>query len=46
MDTYSSSHVDSLAYWFVNRFFVDDDSVVAAEDDAAVGLITEVSVVQ
>ena len=49
MDSYSSSHVDSLACWFVNhmRFSVDDDIVVAAaEDDAAFCLTTDVSMVQ
>ena len=42
MDSYSSSHVDFLAYWIVNnmRFLVDDDIVVvAAENDAAVCMV-------
>ena len=43
MDSYSSSHVDSLNNM---RFLVDDDIVVAAEDRAAVGLITGGSMVQ
>ena len=48
MDGYSSSHVDFLTNWFVasTKFLVDDNIVVvAAEDDAMVSLITDVSVV-
>ena len=48
MDSYSSSQVDFLASWFVasTKFLVDDDiAVVAAEDDAMVSLITDVSMV-
>ena len=49
MDSCSSSHVDFLANWFVATamFLVDDDIVVvAAEDDVAVSVITDVSMVQ
>ena len=47
MDSYSSSHADFLTNWFVDstKFLVDDDTVVvAAEDDATVSLITDVSI--
>ena len=49
MDSYSSSQVDFLTNWFVAsmKFGVDDGIVVvAAEDDATVSLITDVSRVQ
>ena len=49
VDSYSSSHVDFLTNWFVVsiKSLVHDDLVVmAAEDDAMVSLITDVSVVQ
>ena len=49
MDSSSSSHVDFLTNWFVasTKFFVDDDIVVvAAEEDATVSLITDVSMAQ
>ena len=49
VDRYRSSHVDFLTTWFVasSKFWVDDGMVVvAAEDDATVSLITDVSMVQ
>ena len=49
VDSYSSSHVYFLTNWFVAspKFGVDDGiAVVAAEDDATVSLITDVSIVQ
>ena len=49
MDSCSSLHLDFLTNWFVgsSRFLVDDGIVVvAAENDATVSLITDVSTVQ
>ena len=48
VDRYSSSHVDFLTNWFVAsvKLGVDDGIVVAAEDDATVSWITDVSMVQ
>ena len=49
MDSYGSSYVDFLTNGFVAsaKFLVDDAAVaVAADDDAAVSSITDVSMVQ
>ena len=49
MDSHRFSHVDLLTNWFVasTKFWVNDGIVVvAAEEDAAVSLITDVSIVQ
>ena len=49
MDSHRFSHVDLLTNWFVasTKFWVDVGIVVvAAEEDAAISLITNVSIVQ